>query len=196
MRTIGWLIAVLVVSVGSGLLGLTIGIYFNPAATVKFVPELGSNTWAAAGSWVGAAATFTAVGVALHLSHRDDAEELHLHSLSHEKAGKSSSAKMTFMAACKGRVPVTILFMAIRDASGSLLQLSQVTTNYDYPRFLQRGEISQAVIDDVAMRQISAFLSRQDQELAKGKFVVRTAIKEYEIDISPDASRFLATYAD
>ncbi|HBK47915.1 MAG TPA: hypothetical protein DDZ74_00825 [Pseudomonas sp.] len=196
MRTLGWVIAVVVVSVGAGLLGLTIGIYVNPAATVKFVPELGSNTWAALGSWVGATATFTAVGVALHLSGRDDAEELHLHTLSHEKAGKSSNAKVTFMAACKGRVPTTILFMAIRNSSGGLLQLSQITASYDYPRFLQRGEMSQAVIDDVAMKQISAFLSSQDQETAKGKFVVQTALKEYEIDISPDAIRFIASYAD
>lgn len=194
MRTLGWMIAVVVASLGTGLLGLTLGINLNPAATVKFVPELGSNAWAAAGSWVGAAATFTAVGVALHLSRRDDAEELHLHSLSHEKAGKSSSAKVTFMAACKGRVPVTILFMAIRNTSGSLLQLAQVTTSYDYPRFLQRGEISQVVIDDMAMNQISAFLSAPDQESIKGKLVVGTATGEYEVDISPEASRFLNSY--
>lgn len=194
MRTLGWGIAVVTASVGAGLLGLTLGIYVNPAATVKFVPELGSNTWAAVGTWVGAAATFAAVGVALNLSRRDDTEALHLHTLSHEKAGKSSNAKVTFMAACKGRVPATILFMAIRNSKGSLLQLSQVTANYDYPRFLQRGEMTQAVIDDMAMKQISAFLSDSGQDPIKGMFVVRTATDEYEVDISPEAIRFLQSY--
>lgn len=54
-----------------GLLGLTIGIYFNPESTITFVP-----VWGSLGDWASAIGAFSAVAFALWQSHRQQQKEL------------------------------------------------------------------------------------------------------------------------
>lgn len=193
MRSVYWLLSI-AACVSTGLFGLAAGINLNPGSTVKFVPVLDADSWSAAGAWLGAIATFCAVVVSLHYSRRDDQEHLQLIIETHEKAGASSYVKMTFMAACTGRVPATILSMEIVGSAGAHIHVAQFATGYTFPECLERGRLSKFEITEDSLRSLASHLSALGEDPKRLKWSVRTALDTYEEPLTMSASALLSTY--
>lgn len=91
-----WLagLAVAVLCILSGLLGMTAGINLNPDSTVRFVPN-----WGSVGDWMAGLGAFAAVAVSLWLARRKDDVRINL---------AASSNYVTIRVVSHGIYPVTI----------------------------------------------------------------------------------------
>lgn len=185
-------LGLLIACVISGLFGLTAGINFNPASTVKFVPN-----WGSVGDWVSGIGALLAVVVAVRLAdmqRKDNAEKVNLKC----QIKPADNASMIFGGKdlvveliSSGNRPVRVSGATIgaKGKESGWKAYMAGPTGQGFPINLNYGEGTEIRLSfrDVTV-VLDHFNSEYQGDLTKAQVTVFSTLGHWELDVSAELS--------